>query len=93
MVEKKRAAEEPSEHTAALHSPVSKEGGVQDVPDEELPLPPPPLEEPEATNGNDLFNEAPDVIDVDDERHAELAEAGALDEEEDQDEPVISSRQ
>ena len=91
---KKRAAEEPLEQTAAADSPASKKVRIQDVADEDLP-PPPPLEELEATNGDEPSNASPDIIDADAAQHSELVEAGALDEEEDEeeDEPVASSRQ
>ena len=91
---KKRVAEEPLEQTAAADSPASKKVRIQDVADEDLP-PPPPLEELEATNGDEPSNASPDIIDADAAQHSELVEAGALDEEEDEeeDEPVASSRQ
>ena len=87
MARKKRVAEEPLEQIAAADSPASKKVRVQHVPDEDLP-PPPPLDE---ANGDD----APDVGDADEERHAELAAAGALDDEEDGEyaEAAIPSRQ
>ena len=89
---KKRAADEPLEQIAAADSPASKKVRVQDIPDDDLP---PPPEELEATNGDELSNGAPDIIDADAEQHSELVEASALDEEqyEEEDEPVASSRQ
>ena len=91
----KRAAEEPLEQVAAADSPASKKVRFEEVPDEDLPPPPPPPPEDEF----DGINGAPDVLDADEERHSELAEAGALDDEdneegdEEPDEPIISTRQ
>jgi U4/U6.U5 tri-snRNP-associated protein 2 len=97
MARKKRAAEEPLEQTAAQDSPASKKARV--VSDTDLPpvsLPPPPEgPEPDAANGDEPSDAAPDVVDADEERHSELLETGALDEEDNEavDEPVVSSRQ
>jgi U4/U6.U5 tri-snRNP-associated protein 2 len=78
MAKKKRVAAEPLEQIAAADYPASKRVRVQDVIDEGFSTPPPP----EDANGDD----APDLVDADEERHEELAEAGALDGE-DYDEP------
>lgn len=92
----KRAAEEPLE--VASDSPASKKVRVQEVQDEDLPPPPPPPPEDEHGSRNGVANgngtATPDIADAATARHAELEEAEALDEDDDEyDEPAISSRQ
>ena len=92
----KRAAPEPLEQSVALDSPASKKARVQEVADEDLPPPPPPLE-PVIANGHAKTARTPDIVDADDEIRAELEEAGALNDEEEQSEDeenrITSSRQ
>ncbi|USW57603.1 Putative Zinc finger, UBP-type, Zinc finger, RING/FYVE/PHD-type, ubiquitin specific protease [Septoria linicola] len=75
----KRPAEEVLEGTVT-DSPASKKARVQDIPDEDLP-PPPPLDEPTQSNGHANGKDTNAEIDVD-----EL-------EEEDEEDRVTSTRQ
>jgi U4/U6.U5 tri-snRNP-associated protein 2 len=80
----KRRAAEPLEQSVPSDSPSSKKARVQDVPDEDLPPPPPPPAELR-TNGSNH-----DIVDADREEHEELEEAGALDQDEEDDEVLLS---
>lgn len=89
----KRAAEEPLEDSVPSDSPASKRPKVPVFVDEDTPPPPPP-DEPAFANGDIITsNGAPDVLDADRAQHAELEEADALDEEEDEIPPTSRQKE
>ncbi len=91
----KRAAQEPLEEIAPSDSPASKKQRIQRSQHDEVPPPPPPpieTYEQVSTNGATSIG-TPDIIDADNEQHAELEEADALDGEEYEEDVAPSSRQ